>query len=113
MKPKLSVLVFGLCCLLATCCALIFLAYLPRAIMHDSEGWSSMLFRVLFGPVLAGAALLLGVLPSALLYRKGRSRTDLISLRISGSTLGALVIVWLTIEPLRRWIIFGINPLIE
>jgi len=56
---------------------------------------------------MTGGTLLLGVIPSALLYRNGRHRLDAISLCISSILLALIVISWIAAEPLRHWIIFG------
>lgn len=79
---------------------------LPYAIGQDSEGWGTMVFIILYGPIIGGTSLLLGVFPSALLYWKKRRRIDLISLWVSGITLALVIATCLLIEPLRHRINF-------
>ena len=79
------------------------------AICEDSEGWAVFAFGVIYGPALAACTLLLGIVPAAILYAKGRNRRDVTSLCISGLTLALIVAAWFLLDPLRRWIIFGGN----
>lgn len=71
-------------------------------------GWGSMIFKIMIGPALAGGTLLFAVVPSAVLFWKfGRHTRDRMSLWISTVTLGAIVLTWVFIEPLRHAVIFG------
>jgi hypothetical protein len=110
VKAKLSIVVLGISCVLAGLFTVFLILRLPYAILKESEGWNSWAFRMFFGPLLASVVLVLGVIPSALLYWKGRSRLDRTSLVISSCLLCAIALIWLTVEPARRWFIFGINP---
>ncbi len=107
MRHDFSILVCFLSCVAAAAYALVALLMLPYGIMKESEGWTSMIFRFGVAPVIGGGALLLGVIPSAILYTRGRQRIDLISLCVSGATFGLVLATWLFIEPLRQSIIFG------
>ena len=105
MLKTVSIVIFCLCCLAAASTLFISPMYL-RTITVDSEGWGSMFFGLLATPVIVVSALLLVV--SAVLYRKGFfRRLDLISIYVSGITLGLAILAWVLIEPLRQWIIFG------
>lgn len=109
MKRALSILVFGLCCIAAVSLLCITIATLPQiihALTIDSEGWGVWFFQMI-APLMAAGTLLLGVIPSALLYRKDRQRLDRISLCISSILLGLVVLAWIAAEPLRHWVIFG------
>ena len=66
-----------------------------------------MIFIILIAPVIAGYTLLFCVIPSVILYRRGKHFIDRLSVYLSSSTLGIVVIAWVVFEPLRRWIIFG------
>ena len=109
MKRALSVIVFMLCCAAAVTGVCFVVALMPQiiySITQESEGWGVWFYKNL-APFLAGGTLLLGVVPSAILYWKGRRRLDAISLCISSLLLGLIVITWIVAEPLRQWIIFG------
>ena len=107
MRRDFSILVCFLSCAAAGAFFLVALLMLPYGITKESEGWTSMIFRFALAPAIAGGALLAGVIPSAILYARGRQRIDLISLCISGATLALVAATWLLIEPLRQSIIFG------
>ena len=108
MKEALSISILVLCCLSAAAFAFVAAMQLPYAIAQDSEGWGSMIFRSFTGPLIAAATLLFGVVPSAIMFWKGgRQRRDRVSLCISATTLGLVVLMWVLIEPLRQMIIFG------
>lgn len=107
MKRPLSSVACFLSCLAGGLFILVAATQLPYAITKDSEGWSSMFFRLAVAPGIGGGALLLGVIPSAILYAKGRHRVDLVSLWVSSTTVGLVIATWLLIEPLRHSIIFG------
>ncbi|MBI5685881.1 MAG: hypothetical protein HZC54_12480 [Verrucomicrobia bacterium] len=109
MKRALSILVFLLCSGAAGAAVGFVIALLPQityAITTESEGWGVFFYETI-APFLAGGTLLLGVIPSAFLYRNGRHRLDAISLGLSGLLLAVIVITWLVAEPLRHWINFG------
>ena len=109
MKRAMSIIVFLLCSVAAGAAVGLVIALLPQityAITTDSEGWGVWFYRCI-APFLAGGTLLLGVLPSAILYRNGRSRLDAVSLCLSSILLGFIILTWLVAEPLRHWIIFG------
>jgi hypothetical protein len=106
MKRMLSPTILAISCLGAATLAYMAITRLHFAICEDGEGWTVFGFCVIYGPVLAACMLLLGVVPAAILYRKGRNRRDLISLCISGITLALIVAAWFLLDPLRRWIIF-------
>jgi len=107
MKVTFSILVLITSCAVAGCFLFLCGTELPYAITQDSEGWGILIFRYYFAPMLAGGALLLGVVPSALLFWKGgRHRRDRLSLCISGGTLGLVVLTWLLIGPVRHLLIF-------
>lgn len=107
MNTILSKIVLGIC--IVSVVILIFVAatQLPYAISNDSEGWGSMIFRYYTAPLLGGAILGFGIIPSAILRHKYQRRIDLISIYISTIALGLLIVLWLITEPLRQWIIFG------
>lgn len=107
MKRDFSILVCFLSCVAAAAFVLFASLMLPYGITKESEGWTSMIFRFAVAPVIGGGALLAGVIPSGILYARGRQRIDLVSLCISGATLALVVTTWLVIEPLRQSIIFG------
>ena len=107
MKRPFSICVCFASCLAGAVFAIFAATQLPYGITQESEGWTSMFFRVAVAPILGVCALVLGVIPSAVLYARGRRRLDLISLCVSGTTLGLVVVTWLVIEPLRQSIIFG------
>jgi hypothetical protein len=106
MKNLPSRIVFGLSCLSALI-TLLLIPGLVHAVRVDSEGWGSMIFRMLVAPMLGGATLLLAVLPSVIIYRRSSHRLDLASLVISSITLGLIILAWFMVEPLRQSIIFG------
>jgi ABC-type spermidine/putrescine transport system permease subunit II len=108
MKKKLNILV--LCLNIAP--LLYGLYSSPQwydTLTNDSEGWGSLYFCCLEAPILAGFSLFLGVLPSCLLYRAEKRRLSRLNLQLSTLTLGAIIIAWISFEPLRRLIIFGLQ----
>jgi hypothetical protein len=110
MKRGLSILVFLLCSSAAAIAVGFVIALWPQIIYSltkESEGWGVWFYRGVLAPFLAGGTLLLGVIPSAILYRNGRHRLDTISLGLSSLLLVLIVLTWLVAEPLRHWIIFG------
>ena len=104
MLKAVSLVVFCLCCLSAAS-VLYFSPMFVHTITLDSEGWGSKFFAFLALPVIVPSTGLLAV--SAVLYRKRSRRLDLISVYISGITLGVAILAWILVEPLRQWIIFG------
>ena len=52
-------------------------------IVTNESGWGAMGFLFFFTPCLGGGSLLLGVIPSGILYSKKRERRDLVSLWLS------------------------------
>jgi len=106
MKRILSSFVFLLCCVAAGSFIFVAITQLPYAITKDSEGWGSMIFMFYVAPLIGGGSLLFGVIPSGLLYWRGRKGLDRISLYISSITLGLVVLTWVLIEPVRHWMIF-------
>ena len=107
MRKACSNLVLILCCLLGATFLVASAVILPHAVTHDSEGWESMIFKLMVCWPLAGATLLLGIAPSALMFWRGGRRTiDCISLWVSGTTLVFTMLALLLVQPLRRAIIF-------
>lgn len=107
MKRYFSILVLVVCFLLAAIFLIASIMILPHAVVHDSEGWSAMVFLIVVCPCLAGATTLFGVIPSILLFWKGGRRTiDGISLSISWTTLTLIILGFFLVEPLRKAIIF-------
>jgi hypothetical protein len=109
VKRVFSIFVFLLCSVAAGTAVGFVVVLWPQiiyAITKESEGWGVWFYEGI-APFLAGGTLLLGVLPSAILYRNGRRRLDAISLGLSSLLLGLIVLTWLLAEPLRHWIIFG------
>lgn len=109
MKRAFSIIVFLLCAGAASTAVGFVIALCPQiifAITTDSEGWGVWFYRNI-APFLAGGTLLLGVTPSAFLYRNGRCRLDGISLGLSSLLLAVIGITWLVAGPLRHWIIWG------
>ena len=104
MLKIISIVVFCLCCLAATS-ILVSTPMFVHTITLDSEGWGSMFFGLLAGPIIVASTLLLIV--GAVLYRRGSRRLDLISIYVSGITLGLAILAWILVEPLREWIIFS------
>jgi hypothetical protein len=90
-KQPFSALVFWLCFLQAVL-ALFASAFWYEGITKDTEGWSSMVFISAVVPLLGGGTLLFGLIPSAVLYFRGRQRSDLMSFRISSITLGVIAL---------------------
>jgi hypothetical protein len=108
MKRALSILVFLLCAGAAGTAIGFVIVLWPQiiySITTESEGWGVFFYNTTIAPFLAGGTLLLGVLPSAILYRHGRRRLDTISLGLSSLLLVLIVLTWLVAEPLRHWII--------
>jgi hypothetical protein len=62
------------------------------SIIRDQSGWAAIGFSFFVAPALVGGSLLLGVIPSGILYYRGRQRIDLLSLWMS-STAGLAVAV--------------------
>ncbi len=79
---------------------------LPYAVTKDSEGWSSLFFMLFLAPLIGGVALVLGVIPSAVLFWRWRRTVDRVSPCISVITFLLIVITWVLIEPARHWFIF-------
>lgn len=104
MLKAVSIVVSCLCCLSA-----VVALYTGKMFVHtitvDSEGWGSMFFGLLAGPIIVVSIVLLTA--SAVLYRKYSRRLDLISIYVSGITLGLAILAWVLVEPLRQWMIFG------
>jgi hypothetical protein len=106
MRKAFSILVLVVCCLLTATFLVASARILPHAVTYDSEGWESMFFGLMVCWPLAGATLLLGILPSALMFWKGGRRTiDCISLCLSGTTLALIGLALLLLEPLRKALI--------
>ena len=104
MLKAVSIVVLCLCCFSAAS-VLYFVPMFVHTITVDSEGWGSMFFGLLAGPIIVASILLLAV--SVVLYRKASRRLDLISIYVSAVTLAAAILAWILVEPLRQWIIFG------
>ena len=79
MLKAVSLVVFCLCCFSAAR-SLYFSPMFVHTITVDSEGWGSKFFGFLALPVIVPSTVLLAV--SAVLYRKGSRRLDLISVYI-------------------------------
>jgi hypothetical protein len=64
------------------------------AFANDNEagGWFRLIFIWGVAPWLGAAIVLLGIVPSAVLYFRDRQRLDLISFRISGIALGLIAV---------------------
>ena len=107
MKIALSIAVFVASCLVTAYFLFVAVTAIPYAVTQDSEGWGTMVFKCFYGPIIAGVALLFGVIPSAILFTKGHGRLDRVSLWMSTTTLSLVIVVWALIEPMRNWIIFG------
>jgi hypothetical protein len=54
------------------------------SIVRNGDGWGGLAFVIIVAPWLGGASLLLGVIPSTVLYFQKRQRRDLFSLWMSG-----------------------------
>ncbi len=108
MEKATSIGVLILACFAALLFLWLAVCDLPYAITRDSEGWGVMLYKIWYGPLLAAGILFFAVLPSAFLFLMGGRQTrDRISLMVSMTTLGLIVLTWILSEPLRQLIIFG------
>ena len=88
--------------------AFVAVTQLPNAITKDNVGLGAMFFKCWTGPLLAGETLVFAVVPSILLvWTGGQQRRDRVSLCISASTLGLILLAWLLVEPLRQAVILG------
>ena len=77
--------------ILAICTGVCCLFILPYG-----NGWDALVFFLMIKPVAAGT-LLLGVVPSAILYFRTRRHRDWVSLWISVGALAALLAEWLAV----------------
>lgn len=62
------------------------------SIIRDHNGWAAIGFSFFVVPALGGGTLLMGLIPSAILYSRGRQRADWLSLWMSGGSCCALAV---------------------
>jgi hypothetical protein len=95
-----STVVFRLCFLSAVL-ALFASAFWITSAVRDSEAFAAMTFLTGVVPVLGGGTLLFCFVPSAVLYARGRQRSDLVSLWTSGISVAVIALEAALLLPLR------------
>ena len=88
MREVISKLAYGISWLAVILTAIASLFWF--AIVRNDDGWGGLAFVVLVAPWLGGASLVLGVIPSSVLYYQNRQRRDLFSLWMSGCSCFAV-----------------------
>ena len=95
-----STVIFWLCFFSAVL-VLFASAFWIESAVGGSEGIAAGVFLGVVVPVLGGGTLLFCVVPSAVLYIKGRQRWDLISLWISSISITVIALEAVLLLPLR------------
>ncbi len=97
---KPSTVIFWLC-FTSAILALFASAFWLQSAIRDSEAFAAMAFLSAVVPVLGGGTLIFCVVPSAVLYARGRRRWDLISLMTSSISIAVIAVEALLLFPLR------------
>jgi len=85
MKDKISKFCHGISWLAVILTAMASLLWV--AIIVTQDGWGALFYIVLITPCVGGGALLLGLIPSSILYVHSRQRRDLRSIWLSGASV--------------------------
>ena len=88
-------------CFVSAVLALFASAFWLTSAVRNSEAFAAMAYLMGVVPVLGGGTLLFCVVPSAVLYVRGRQQSDLVSLWISGASVAVITLEALLLLPLR------------